>query len=106
MAYISHVRLIQALKWVLLVSLFIFSCWFLKDVWIKFQNKDTSYKIYEVKRTDEQPTTVICFEPFSKPTILKKYNISVWDIVHHSTLKANLLHKSSEHNFFCVNKIA
>ena len=80
MAYISHVRLIQSLKWVLLISLFIFSCWFLKDVWIKFQAMDTSYKLYKVERTDEQPTTVICFEPFAKKTLLEKYDLSLWQI--------------------------
>ena len=48
------------------------------DVLQKYYRKDTALKRYEDIR-NETPTTVICFKPFIKQSVLEKYNISLYD---------------------------
>ena len=80
MCTITHARLFKALKWVFHGILLILSGWFMSDVWTKFQAKDKCFITYEIERTHE-PTTVICFDPYVKPTILRKYNTNIMNFL-------------------------
>ena len=53
--------------------------WFMNDVWTKFQTKDTTFKQYEAELS-ELPTTVLCFQPIAKESVLKDFNISLYDL--------------------------
>ena len=59
--------------------LIISSMWFMNDVWTKFQTKDTTFKQYEAD-LNELPTTVLCFQPIAKESVLKDFNISLYDL--------------------------
>ena len=67
-----------ALRYFLVLSLTIASGWFMSDVWMKFQSKDTGIKQYSEIRT-ELPTTVICFDPNIKKSILSNQNITMYE---------------------------
>ena len=69
------------LNWILLAGVMITSAWFMRDVWEKFQSNKTSFTMYREYRT-AMPTTVMCFQPFIKATILAKYNLSIAQLVY------------------------
>ena len=73
-------KLFKILEWVLVIGLFFASFWFMTDVWEKFRSKKTSFTVYKEDRK-EMPTTVVCFEPYGKPSVMAKYGISVQDLV-------------------------
>ena len=73
-------RLYKILKWVFVLGLVIASFWFMTDVWDKFESKRTGYTVYEEDR-QEMPTTVVCFEPYGKPSVMEKYGFSLQDMV-------------------------
>ena len=75
----SQTKFFEVLKWALLISLFGTSMWFMTDVLDKFQNKITSLNNYQEILTD-LPTTVVCFQPLAKPTILEKYGFTTKDL--------------------------
>ena len=71
-------RIFQYLRYLLFAGLMISSAWFMKDVWIRFQSKDTAIKQRSDIRT-ELPTTVLCFDPTAKKSILREHNISMYE---------------------------
>ena len=101
----TRTRLVQSFKVIVFGCLLVTSIWFMKDAWIKYNAKDTSFRVYSQLRWDshrnleatdllsniyllilrkEVPTTTICFEPFLKQSILKKYNITINDFYFQS----------------------
>ena len=75
----TKAKLSKALKCIVLMVLMISSGWFMNDVWIKFKKKDTTFKEYEDQLT-ELPATVLCFQPMAKESVLKDYNVSIYDL--------------------------
>ena len=71
-------QLIKFFKWAYLLILTLSAIWFMHDVLQKYHRKDTALKRYEDIR-NETPTTVICFKPFIKQSVLEKYNISLYE---------------------------
>ena len=51
-----------------------------QDVWLKFKSRKTSFTTFQEKRT-KLPTTVLCFEPFVKQSVLKKYNLTEIEVL-------------------------
>ena len=73
-------RLYKILEWGFVIGLIVASFWFMTDVWEKFESKRTGYTVYE-EIWREMPTTVVCFEPYGKPSVMEKYGISLQDLV-------------------------
>ena len=71
-------KLCLILKYFLLIGLTLSSGWFMSDVWLKFQSKDTAIKQYSEPRS-ELPTSVLCFDPSVKKSVLDKYNLSMYE---------------------------
>ena len=80
MSKITFELIFKCLKWIFVAGVIASSSWFMRDVWEKFQSKKTSFTTYRELRT-EMPTTVLCFKPFIKKTILAKYNLSIAQLV-------------------------
>ena len=80
MSKITFELIFKFLKWIFVAVVIISSSWFMRDVWEKFQSRKTSFTMYQEYRT-EMPTTVLCFKPFIKKTILAKYNLSIAQLV-------------------------
>ena len=72
--------LFKCLKYFFVAGVIIASAWFMRDVWEKFQSRQTSFTMYREIRS-EMPTTSLCFKPFIKKTILAKYNLSIAQLV-------------------------
>ena len=107
MAKISIENVFKALEWGILVALLICSYYFFWSVMLsKFQDKKTSFSTYQEVRT-EMPTTVLCFAPFGKPSVLEKYNMTIKNLVY-SNYPENLLNNSwtefSNETFYILNK--
>ena len=65
----------KILEWFVLITLLIISMIYVKDVWQKYQSKDTSIKVDKKSlRFMKNPTITLCFDPIIKPSTLKKYN--------------------------------
>ena len=80
-------RLYKILEWGFVIGLIVASFWFMTDVWDKFESKRTGYTVYEEIRT-EMPTTVVCFEPYGKPSVMEKYGIRLTDLIFFSYSEA------------------
>ena len=79
MFILKRTTILKALKYMTLFTLMISSGWFMNDVWVKFQKKDTTFKQYE-EQMNELPTTVLCLEPFAKESVLKEFNLTIYDL--------------------------
>ena len=64
----------KALEWLIMIGLLVASGFFVKDVWIKFQSRDTSIKVStkELKNMNDKPTITICFDPSAKKSALNR----------------------------------
>ena len=107
MAKISIEKGFKAFEWGIVIALLICSYYFFWSVmWSKFQDKKTSISTYQEVRT-EMPTTVLCFAPFGKPSVLTKYNMTIKNLVY-SNFPENLLNNSwtefSNETFYILNK--
>ena len=63
---------------------------FVQDVYEEYKSKSTSIKSYV--RIQEQmvpPTMVVCFNPVVKMSVLKKYNMSLLDLIGFGTIAIN-----------------
>ena len=96
-------RLYKILEWVLVIGLFFASFWFMTDVWDKFESKRTGYIVYEEIRR-EMPTTVVCFEPFAKPSVMEKYDISLQELIYftYSEVVNNMTWKDFKEELYYV----
>ena len=81
MAILSQDNIFKLLEWILVLGLIMCSIFFTTDVWTKYQAKKTSFITYQEMRK-EMPTTVLCFAPFGKKSVLTKYNISMHNMVY------------------------
>ena len=81
MAILTQVNMFKVLEWILILGLILCSVFFMTDVWTKYQAKKTSFTTYQEMRK-EMPTTVLCFAPFGKKSVLTKYNISIQNMVY------------------------
>ena len=79
----------------MLLGLLISSIWFGWDIWDKYQSEKTSFSIDKEKFLtskytsegkyifhNDVPTTVLCFSPYGKDTVLEKYNLSRQNLVY------------------------
>ena len=80
-------KLCLILRYFLVLGLTLSSGWFMSDVWLKFQSKDTAIKQYSEPRS-ELPTSVLCFDPSVKKSVLDKYNLSMYEFSHMKNLSA------------------
>lgn len=73
-------KLFQILEWVVVVVLFLVAFWLmtLTNLWEDFMSRRTSFS-YSREDRKEMPTTVVCFEPHGKPSVMAKYGISLQD---------------------------
>ena len=78
MSFIIRAIVLKTLKYLILLSLVLLACIFTNDVVRKFVSNKTSMVFSEEERK-EHPTTVICFNPFVKMSVLDKYNINFYD---------------------------
>ena len=63
---------------------------FVQDVYEEYKSKSTSIKSY-VKLQDKMvpPTMVVCFNPVVKMSVLKKYNMTLLDLIGFGTIAVN-----------------
>ena len=75
-------KLFKALELLIMLGLLVAAVFFVKDVWNKFQAKDTSTKIstQELKNMNDRPTITICFDPNAKQSALDKFDITIEEL--------------------------
>ena len=79
----NHSQLLKLFKWVIGISLFLWSVWFSKDVFNKYQAKVTNFKTNSVENVADVPTTVLCFTPLAKN--LTNYNVRLVNLLNPAT---------------------
>ena len=82
----TRALVLKTLKYLILLGLVLLACIFTDDVVRKFVSNKTSIVFSEEERK-ELPTTVICFNPFVKMSVLDKYNISFYDFKYLQNIK-------------------
>ena len=71
-----------ALSWISLIMLTIGLAFFVRDIWNDFEEGKTNDRFYSNRsNVFEHPTITICFEPQVKVAKLKKYNMTVTDLI-------------------------
>ena len=91
----SKPTIAKLLKYIFGLALFSYSLIFSRDVFHKYQEKVTTLKSKSIK-TAKVPTTVFCFDPSSKNSLLKKLNLSEYSLFSIFTSgNANLTHLNS-----------
>ena len=75
--------LFKASEWLIILGLLVTSGFFVKDVWKKYQLKDTSIKVStkELNRMKDRPTITICFDPNAKPLTLEDYGTNMLEFM-------------------------
>ena len=75
--------LLKALEWLMILGLLVASGFFVKDVWKKYQLKDTSIKVSneKLKTMKDRPTMTICFDPNAKPSVLDQYGTNMLEFL-------------------------
>ena len=79
-------RVSRVIKYSLIFLLMISSGWFMSDVWKKFQSEDTTFHMYRENHL-KLPTTVLCFKPIAKKSVLKENNMTMYDYVNLENLE-------------------
>ena len=79
----NHSQLLKLFKWVIGISLFLWSVWFSKDVFDKYQAKVTNFKTNTEENVADVPTTVLCFTPLAKN--LTNYNVRLVNLLNPAT---------------------
>ena len=84
--------LFKALEWLIILVLLVASGFFVKDVWNKFQSKDTGIKVStkELKNMNDRPTITICFDPNAKPSSLNQYGTTMMEFMSTSAKEPNV----------------
>ena len=73
---------LEYLSWFAFIVLAIGLVYFVREVWESFISGKTNARVYtEEKESFQHPTITICFEPQINANELKKYNLSVKDIL-------------------------
>ena len=74
-------KLFKCLEWLLTVGLLFLTFVFIKDVWIKFKSSSTSFS-QSTKPLNfmKNLTTVICFDPALKPSVLNDFNTTMVEV--------------------------
>ena len=74
---------LEIFSWILFIILLISLVWFVKEVWNNYVAKKTNDRVYTMKKTEfEHPTITLCFEPQVNASALRKYNLSLNDILN------------------------
>ena len=83
MKYKTLQQLAKLIKGIVLISLVITFGFFIKEVWIKFTDQATNY-MQSFNKVDfyEVPTVTICFNPSTKPSMKKQYNLAGLDFIN------------------------
>ena len=76
---LSSEKVLKCIRWTLVIGLTISAILFTRETWVAYTKKSKSFKQYEEART-ELPTTVLCFNPFLKASVLKEYNLDFFDL--------------------------
>ena len=76
---LSREKILKCIRWILVIGLTVSAIIFTKDNMVEYAKKRTSFKQYEEART-ELPTTVLCFNPFLKTSVLNAYNLDFFDL--------------------------
>ena len=76
---LSSEKVLKCIRWTLVIGLTISAVLFTRETWVEYTKKRTSFKQYEEVRT-ELPTTVLCFNPFLKASVLEEYNLDFFDL--------------------------
>ena len=79
MLFITRALVLKTLKYLILLGLILLACIFTYDVIEKYVSNKTSIVFSEEQRK-ELPTTVLCFKPYVKMSMMDKYNISFYDL--------------------------
>ena len=76
---LSSEKVLKCIRWTLVIGLTISAVLFTRETWVQYTKKSKSFKLYEEIRT-ELPTTVLCFNPFLKASVLEEYNLDFFDL--------------------------
>ena len=76
---LSREKILKCIRWILVIGLTVSAIIFTKDNMVEYAKKRTSFKQYEETRM-ELPTTVLCFDPFLKTSVLNAYNLEFFDL--------------------------
>ena len=75
------VKVFSALKWVSCLGLLVGSVFFVKDITQKYLRKDSTFISYTKPAFRlKHPTFVLCFNPYIKKSMLKKFNLTYYEI--------------------------
>ena len=75
----SRPKIAKLLKYIFGLALFSYSLFFSRDVFCKYQEKVSTFKSKSEINT-KVPTTVFCFEPSTKNSVLKKLNLTEYSL--------------------------
>lgn len=74
---------ISALSWVAFIGLSIGLGYFVRNIWMDFQSKKTSQRVYtEIVENFLHPTISLCFDPMANTSALKEYDMKLKDLVY------------------------